>query len=57
MPLESLPSTSSRAIWISRGSLSSDTVALKYSNGANGLDSVVRFRWNGSGVELIGNTG
>jgi hypothetical protein len=34
-----------------------DTVALKYSNGANGLDSVVRFRWNGSGVELIGNTG
>lgn len=36
---------------------SGDTVALKYSNGANGLDSVVRFRWNGNGVELIGNTG
>lgn len=34
-----------------------DTVALKYSNGMPGLDSVVKFRWNGSGVELIGNTG
>ena len=34
-----------------------DTVALKYSNGVPGLDSVVKFRWNGSGVELIGNTG
>ncbi|MGQ9348381.1 MULTISPECIES: LppP/LprE family lipoprotein [Mycolicibacterium] len=33
-----------------------DTVALKYSSGMPGLDSVVRFRWNGSGVELIGNT-
>lgn len=33
-----------------------DTVALKYSNGLPGLDSVVKFRWNGSGVELIGNT-
>ena len=33
-----------------------DTVALKYSNGVPGLDSVVKFRWNGSGVELIGNT-
>lgn len=32
-----------------------DTVALKYSSGVAGLDSVVRFRWNGSGVELIGN--
>lgn len=32
-----------------------DTVALKYSN-ALGLDSVVKFRWNGNGVELIGNT-
>ncbi|UXA20903.1 LppP/LprE family lipoprotein [Mycobacterium sp. SMC-4] len=32
-----------------------DTVALKYSSGVEGLDSVVRFRWNGSGVELIGN--
>jgi hypothetical protein len=36
---------------------SGDTVALKYSNGTSGLDSVVRFRWNGNGVELIGNTG
>ncbi|KUI14036.1 hypothetical protein AU193_08360 [Mycobacterium sp. GA-1285] len=34
-----------------------DTVALHYSNGVPGLDSVVRFRWNGNGVELIGNTG
>ncbi|OBI83854.1 LppP/LprE family lipoprotein [Mycobacterium sp. E740] len=33
-----------------------DTVALRYSNGVPGLDSVVRFRWNGNGVELIGNT-
>ncbi|MGE0215323.1 LppP/LprE family lipoprotein [Mycolicibacterium sp.] len=33
-----------------------DTVALKYSGGLPGLDSVVKFRWNGSGVELIGNT-
>ena len=34
-----------------------DTVALRYSSGMPGLDSVVRFRWNGNGVELIGNTG
>jgi hypothetical protein len=34
-----------------------DTVALMYSNGSTGLKSVVRFRWNGNGVELIGNTG
>jgi LppP/LprE lipoprotein len=32
-----------------------DTVALKFSNGVPGLDSVVRFRWNGNTVELIGN--
>ena len=32
-----------------------DTVALKYSSGL-GLDSVVKFHWNGNGVELIGNT-
>lgn len=32
-----------------------DTVALKFTNGLPGLDSVVRFRWNGNGVELIGN--
>ncbi|HKH51488.1 MAG TPA: LppP/LprE family lipoprotein, partial [Mycobacterium sp.] len=31
--------------------------ALRYSGGVQGLDSVVRFRWNGNGVELIGNTG
>lgn len=34
-----------------------DTVGLKYSGGVSGLDSVVRFRWSGDGVELIGNTG
>ena len=34
-----------------------DTIALKYSSGVEGLDSVVKFRWNGNGVELIGNTG
>ena len=33
-----------------------DTVALQYTGGVPGLDSVVKFRWNGSGVELIGNT-
>jgi LppP/LprE lipoprotein len=33
-----------------------DTVALTYPNGMNGLSTTVRFRWNGSGVELIGNT-
>jgi hypothetical protein len=33
-----------------------DTVALKFSNGIPGLDSIVRFRWNGNTVELIGNT-
>ncbi len=32
-----------------------DTVALKYAGGVEGLSSVVRFRWNGEGVELIGN--
>lgn len=33
-----------------------DTVALAYASGMPGLQSVVRFRWNGNGVELIGNT-
>jgi hypothetical protein len=33
-----------------------DTVALTYP-GAIGLHSAVKFRWNGNGVELIGNTG
>ena len=33
-----------------------DTVALQYSGGVPGLASVVKFRWNGTGVELIGNT-
>jgi hypothetical protein len=33
-----------------------DTVVLSYSGGI-GLPSVVRFHWNGNGVELIGSTG
>ncbi|GAC1400969.1 MAG: LppP/LprE family lipoprotein [Mycobacterium sp.] len=33
-----------------------DTIALRYSGGVGGLASVIRFRWNGNGVELIGNT-
>ena len=33
-----------------------DTVALQYANEVSGLASVVKFRWNGNGVELIGNT-
>ncbi|CAJ1580777.1 LppP/LprE family lipoprotein [[Mycobacterium] wendilense] len=32
-----------------------DTVALEHDTGIEGLSSVVKFRWNGSGVELIGN--
>jgi hypothetical protein len=34
-----------------------DTIALRYTGGILGLASVVKFRWNGNGVELIGNTG
>jgi len=34
-----------------------DTVALTHPGGISGLGSVVKFRWNGNGVELIGNTG
>ncbi len=35
-----------------------ETLALTFASGPGlaGLQSVVRFRWNGSGVELIGNT-
>lgn len=33
-----------------------DTVALSFDGGL-GLSSVVRFRWNGGGVELIGSAG
>jgi hypothetical protein len=32
-----------------------DTVALTYSGGIRGLSSAVKFRWNGSSVELISN--
>jgi LppP/LprE lipoprotein len=33
-----------------------DTVALMYSGGI-GLPSIVKFRWNGNGVELVANAG
>jgi hypothetical protein len=33
-----------------------DTVALTYPSGINGLSTTVKFRWNGNGVELLGNT-
>lgn len=33
-----------------------DTVALTYPGGINGLNTSVRFHWDGNGVELIGNT-
>ena len=41
---------------IENSTTTGDTVALRYSSGVPGLDSVVKFRWNGNGVELIGNT-
>ncbi|WP_235664012.1 LppP/LprE family lipoprotein [Mycolicibacter terrae] len=34
-----------------------DTVALKNASGIAGLSGLVKFRWNGTGVEIIGNTG
>jgi LppP/LprE lipoprotein len=33
-----------------------DTIALTYPGGINGLNTDVRFHWNGNAVELIGNT-
>lgn len=33
-----------------------DTIALVYSGGI-GLPSIVKFRWNGNGVELVANAG
>jgi hypothetical protein len=33
-----------------------DTVALTYPGGINGLNTDVKFHWNGNTVELIGNT-
>jgi hypothetical protein len=33
-----------------------DTIALTYPSGI-GLGTTVKFRWNGNGVEIIGNTG
>jgi LppP/LprE lipoprotein len=42
---------------IDNAATTGDTIALMYFNATSGLKSVVRFRWNGNGVELIGNTG
>ncbi len=33
-----------------------DTVALKNASGIAGLSGLVKFRWNGTGVEIIGTT-
>lgn len=33
-----------------------DTVALQNASGIEGLTGIVKFRWNGTGVEIIGNT-
>lgn len=33
-----------------------DTVALKNASGIAGLTGLAKFRWNGTGVEIIGNT-
>jgi chitinase len=33
-----------------------DTVALRNASGIPGLTGVVKFHWNGSGVEIVGNT-
>lgn len=41
---------------IDNSSTTGDTIALRYSGGVGSLASVVKFRWNGNGVELIGNT-
>lgn len=42
---------------IDESATTGDTIALMYLNETSKLKSVVRFRWNGNGVELIGNTG
>ncbi|MGZ4511398.1 MAG: LppP/LprE family lipoprotein [Mycobacterium sp.] len=41
---------------IDAGQTTGDTVALTYPSGLNGLNTDVRFHWNGNAVELIGNT-
>ncbi|MGV0745511.1 LppP/LprE family lipoprotein [Mycolicibacterium sp. XJ870] len=40
---------------IDKSATTGDTVALQYSGGFHGLASTVKFRWNGNGVELMGN--
>ncbi|WKG02019.1 LppP/LprE family lipoprotein [Mycolicibacterium sp. HK-90] len=42
---------------VDRSASTGDTVALQYSGGFHGLASTVKFRWNGGGVELMGNVG
>lgn len=34
-----------------------DTVALQNASGIPGLAGIVKFHWNGAGVEIVGNTG
>ena len=41
---------------IDQSASTGDTVALRYIDGVSGLASIVRFRWNGNGVELVANT-
>ena len=41
---------------IDESATTGDTIALRYLGGVGSLASVVKFRWNGNGVELIGNT-
>jgi hypothetical protein len=41
---------------IDEAATTGDTIALRYVGGVGSLASVVKFRWNGNGVELIGNT-
>jgi hypothetical protein len=33
-----------------------DTVALQHASGVKGLTGMVKFHWNGTGVEVVGNT-
>ena len=41
---------------IDEAATTGDTIALRYVGSVGSLASVVKFRWNGNGVELIGNT-
>ncbi|WP_408066499.1 LppP/LprE family lipoprotein [[Mycobacterium] crassicus] len=41
---------------IDLGHSTADTVALQNASGIAGLTGIVKFRWNGTGVEIVGNT-